>query len=56
VYLQEKGNNKVLGNLVGTVQSDTLLTYQHGGIDITVIGKLPAATANNIAKSIQRIN
>jgi sigma-E factor negative regulatory protein RseB len=39
---------------VGTVQSDTLLTIEHGELNITIIGKLPAATANAIAKSIQR--
>jgi sigma-E factor negative regulatory protein RseB len=56
VYLQEKDNNKSFDNLVGTVQSDTLLTIDHGELNITIIGKLPAATANAIAKSIQRIN
>jgi sigma-E factor negative regulatory protein RseB len=56
VYLQEKNNNKPQDNLVGTVQSDTLLTIEHGDLNITIIGKLPAVTANAIAKSIQRIN
>lgn len=56
VYLQEKQNNKPQSNLVGTVQSDTLLTIEHGELNITIIGKLPAATANAIAKSIQRVN
>jgi sigma-E factor negative regulatory protein RseB len=56
VYLQERENNKPQENLVGTVQSDTLLTIEHGDLNITVIGKLPASTANAIAKSIQRIN
>jgi sigma-E factor negative regulatory protein RseB len=46
VYLQDRVTNKPQDNLVGTVQSDTLLN----------IGKLPAETANAIAKSIQRIN
>jgi sigma-E factor negative regulatory protein RseB len=55
VYLQERENNKQQENLVGTVQSDTLLTIEHGELNITVIGKLPAATANAIAKSIKRI-
>jgi sigma-E factor negative regulatory protein RseB len=54
--LQEIHSNKQQENLVGTVQSDTLLTIKHGELNITVIGKLPAATANTIAKSIQRIN
>lgn len=56
VYLQERDDNKSQENLVGTVQSDTLLTIEHGDLNITIIGKLPAATANAIAKSIQRIN
>jgi sigma-E factor negative regulatory protein RseB len=55
VYLQERKNNTSQENLVGTVQSDTLLTIEHGELNITVIGKLPAATANAIAKSVQRI-
>jgi len=55
VYLQSRNNNKPQDNLVGTVQSDTLLTIEHGELNITVIGKLPASTANAIAKSIQRI-
>jgi len=56
VYLQERDNNKPQDNLVGTVQSDTLLTIEHGELNVTIIGKLPAATANAIAKSIQRSN
>lgn len=56
LYLQDKQGNNPKDNLVGTVQSDTLLTIEHGELDITIIGKLPAATANAIATSIQRIN
>jgi sigma-E factor negative regulatory protein RseB len=55
VYLQQRDNNQPQNNLVGTVQSDTLLTIEHGDLNITIIGKLPATTANAIAKSIQRI-
>ncbi|MGK0267599.1 MAG: sigma-E factor negative regulatory protein RseB [Paraglaciecola sp.] len=55
VYLQERDENKPQNNLVGTVQSDTLLTIEHGELNITIIGKLPAATANAIAKSIERL-
>lgn len=54
VYMQDKLNGKSINNLVGTIQSDTLLTIQHGDMNVTVIGKLPAATANAIAKSVQR--
>lgn len=56
VYLQKRDNNESQDNLVGMVQSDTLLTIEHGELNVTVIGKLPAATANAIAKSVQRIN
>jgi sigma-E factor negative regulatory protein RseB len=56
VYLQDRQSNKLQDDLVGTVQSDTLLTIEHGELNITIIGKLPAVTANTIAKSIQRIN
>jgi|TARA_R110000868_G_scaffold200460_6_gene447818 sigma-E factor negative regulatory protein RseB len=55
VYIQDRGNNKSHDHLLGTLQSDTLLTIEHGELNITIIGKLPAATANAIAKSIQRI-
>lgn len=55
VYIQDRSNSKPQDNLVGTVQSDTLLTIEHGELNITIIGKIPAATANAIAKSIQRI-
>ncbi|MGS2721900.1 MucB/RseB C-terminal domain-containing protein [Paraglaciecola aestuariivivens] len=55
VYLQEHQNASALSNLVGTMQSDTLLTIQNGDINVTVIGKLPANTANAIAKSVQRV-
>lgn len=54
VYMQQRANAKPQNNLVGTVQSDTLLTVEHGELNITVIGKLPPATANAIAKSIER--
>lgn len=56
VYLQKREGNQLQDNLVGTVESDTLLTIKHGELNITIIGKLPAVTANAIAKSIQRIN
>ena len=56
VYLQERKSNNLQENLVGTVQSDTLLSIEHDELNITIIGKLPASTANAIAKSIQRVN
>jgi sigma-E factor negative regulatory protein RseB len=55
IYLQERDNNTPHSNLVGTVQSDTLLTIEHGELNVTVIGRLPATTANAIAKSIERL-
>jgi len=54
--MQEKLKGRSINNLVGTIQSDTLLTIQHGDMDVTVIGKLPAMTANAIAKSVQIAN
>lgn len=54
VYLQERDNNKPQKNLLGKVQSDTLLTIEHGDLNITIIGKIPAVTANSIAKSIEK--
>ena len=56
VYLEAKGKSTIQNNLVGTVQTDTLLTIEHNDLNVTVIGKLPAKTANAIAKSVQRIN
>jgi sigma-E factor negative regulatory protein RseB len=55
IYLQERDNNRPNSNLVGTVQSDTLLTIEHGELNVTVIGRLPATTANAIAKSIEKL-
>jgi sigma-E factor negative regulatory protein RseB len=55
IYLQERDNNRPHSNLVGTVQSDTLLTIEHGELNVTVIGRLPATTANAIAKSIEKL-
>jgi sigma-E factor negative regulatory protein RseB len=56
LYLQESGETKASGNIVGTSQADTLFTVQSGPLNITIIGKIPAATANAIASSIQRVN
>jgi sigma-E factor negative regulatory protein RseB len=56
LYLQERRGAKPLDNLVGTSQADTFYTLQQGPLNITVIGKIPAATANAIATSIQRVN
>lgn len=56
VYLQDRENNNSLDNLIGTIQSDTLLSIEHGKLNVTIIGKLPASTSNEIAKSIQRVN
>lgn len=55
MYLQEIGNAKPVNNLVGSSQADTFFTLQKGPLNITIIGKVPASTANTIATSIQRV-
>ncbi|MCF2946547.1 MucB/RseB C-terminal domain-containing protein [Paraglaciecola aquimarina] len=54
LYIQENVKSKTTGRLVGANQTDTLFTIQNGPLNITIIGKIPAATANAIATSIQR--
>lgn len=54
VYLQDIINGKPMQNLVGTSQTETFFTMQHGPVNITIIGKIPAPTANAIATSIKR--
>ncbi|MDU0354383.1 MucB/RseB C-terminal domain-containing protein [Paraglaciecola aquimarina] len=56
VYLEERGNDNPIDNLVGKSHSDTFFTLNKGPLNITVIGKLPASTATSIATSIQRVN
>ncbi|MEP0356194.1 MucB/RseB C-terminal domain-containing protein [Paraglaciecola sp.] len=56
VYLQDFEGEEPIKNLVGKVESNTLLTIQQGLLNITVIGKIPAETANRIATSIQRVH
>lgn len=55
MYIQERINGKPMDNLVGTSQTDTFFTLQKGPLNITIIGKIPAKTANAIATSIQRL-
>lgn len=55
VYLQDVINGKPMENLIGKSHSDTFFTRQQGPLNITIIGKLPAATATAIANSIQRV-
>jgi sigma-E factor negative regulatory protein RseB len=54
MYLNE-GTAKPLDTLVAKSQSDTVLSLQHAGLNVVVIGKLPASTANKIVTSIQRV-
>ncbi|MEO9946106.1 MAG: MucB/RseB C-terminal domain-containing protein [Paraglaciecola sp.] len=56
VYLQDFKGDEPIQNLVGKVESDTLLTIQQGTLNVTVIGKIPAETANRIATSIQSVH
>lgn len=56
VYLQDFEGDEPIQNLVGKVETDTLLTIQQGTLNVTVIGKIPAETANRIATSIQSVH
>lgn len=52
VYVKQFTQQDPEQNLVLRYQSDTLLTKRQGEVLVTVIGKLPAVTANAIASSI----
>lgn len=54
VYIQENVKPKLAGNMVGSNQTDTLFNIQNGPLNITIIGKIPVATASAIATSIKR--
>jgi sigma-E factor negative regulatory protein RseB len=55
IYMRDVAPATVSQDVLIRHESDTLLTRRQGGINVTVIGKLPATTANNIANSIQRL-
>jgi len=54
VYLQQALSNASQNEILGRVGSEIFLTRQQGNILVTVIGKLPAKTANLIASSLSR--
>lgn len=56
VYLQPASLQNAEEGLVYHNESNTLLTRQLGPVQVTVIGKLPAQTANAIASSITLVN
>jgi sigma-E factor negative regulatory protein RseB len=56
IYLQEIAAGKSVQDVLLRHESDTFLTRSKGNINVTVIGKLPAETANAIANSISLVN
>ncbi|MCV2883248.1 MucB/RseB C-terminal domain-containing protein [Aestuariibacter sp. AA17] len=56
VYLHEKNGAVADQDLLLRSESNTFLTRNHGSISVTVIGKVPAQTANAIASSITVAN
>ena len=54
VYLQQALSEASQNEILGRVGSEIYLTRQQGNILVTVIGKLPAKTANAIASSLSR--
>lgn len=53
IYLQPLDSKKATQDLIGRHESNTILTRQLGNVSVTVVGKIPAATADTILKSIQ---
>lgn len=55
IYLQPLDSAKASQDLVGRHESNTILTRQLGNVSVTVVGKVPAATADAILKSLQYV-
>ncbi|WP_340676951.1 MucB/RseB C-terminal domain-containing protein [Paraglaciecola sp.] len=53
IYLQPMASAKASQDLIGRHESNTILTRQMGEVNVTVVGKIPAVTADAILKSIQ---
>lgn len=53
IYLQPLANAKASQDLIGRHESNTILTRQMGDVSATIVGKIPAITADAILKSIQ---
>ncbi len=56
VYLQEASNTSADSDVLLRHESNTFLTRRQGPLLVTVVGKLPAQTANAIAASIKLVN
>lgn len=54
IYLQQASTNASQNDILGRIGSEIYLTRQQGNVLVTVIGKLPAKTANSIASSLSR--
>lgn len=54
VYLQQALSDASQNEILGRIGSEIYLTRQQGNVLVTVIGKLPAKTANSIASSLSR--
>ena len=54
VYLQQAVSDASQNEILGRIGSEIYLTRQQGNVLVTVIGKLPAKTANSIASSLSR--
>lgn len=53
IYIQPVPGASASQDLVGRHESNTILTRQIGDVSVTVLGKIPAVTADAILKSIQ---
>lgn len=53
IYLQPLPSLNAPQDIIGRHESNTILTRQVGEVSVTVVGKVPAATADAILKSIQ---
>jgi sigma-E factor negative regulatory protein RseB len=53
IYLQALPSENASQDLIGRHESNTILTRQIGDVSVTVVGKVPAVTADAILKSIQ---
>ena len=55
IYLQILPGAKASQDLIGRHESNTILTRQMGDVSATVVGKIPAATADLMLKAIQPV-
>lgn len=53
IYIQPLSSENASQDLIGRHESNTILTRQIGDVSVTVVGKVPAITADGILKSIQ---